>query len=138
MDHLRALRILGLPPGSSKDEIQGAWRDLAKVWHPDRFPQDERLQRKAGENLSQINEAYEALRTYDPTVTPTIAARMRHSVAMLIPRGPIGLRHSVRVLGLGQSRPTGEVGTRHRASNRSRILFLLIVLMVVAALLLLR
>jgi hypothetical protein len=30
----------------------------------------------------------------------------------MVPMGPIGLRHSLRILGLGVSRPTGEVGTR--------------------------
>ena len=115
MDHLRALRVLGLPPGSSSEDIHTAWLDLARVWHPDRFTQDERLSRKAGEKLSDINAAYDALRNYDPEKTPGLAARMRHSVAIIftdIPRGPIGMRNSLRVLGLGAPRVTGEVGTR--------------------------
>ena len=33
---------------------------MAKVWHPDRFGHDERLQKKAQEKLKEINEAYEA------------------------------------------------------------------------------
>jgi len=133
MDHLRALRILGLPPGSTPDEIQAAWRDLAKVWHPDRFQHDERLQRKAGETLGQINEAHEALRDYDPAVTPPMAARVRESVAMIFaPRGPIGLRHSLRVLGLGTARSTGEVGSR-RSSAAPRIAILVVVILGVAA-----
>src|SRR5438067_1766673 len=90
MDHLRALRILGLPPGSSKDEIQGAWRDLAKVWHPDRFPHDERLRQKAGENLGRINEAHEVLRDYDPASTPRMAVRVRESVAIILGMGELG------------------------------------------------
>jgi hypothetical protein len=140
MDHLRALRVLGLPPGSSADDIKGAWRDLAKVWHPDRFPHDERLRRKAGDNLGRINEAYEALRDYDPTRSPRIAARVRESVAIILGmgelgeppgtsrRGPIGLRHSLRVLGLGTTRTSGETGTRHRSSAR---LYLLIVILAI-------
>ena len=74
---VRALRILGLPPGSSADEIKMAWRDLAKVWHPDRFAHDERLRAKAGDNLSRINQAHEALADYDPAAVPTMTARMR-------------------------------------------------------------
>ena len=74
MDTLRALRVLGLPPGSGPEEIKTAWRDLARVWHPDRFTHDERLQKKAGDNLQRINEAYEALRDYDPTVRPDVQA----------------------------------------------------------------
>lgn len=133
MDHLRALRVLGIPPGSTPDEIQGAWRDLAKVWHPDRFTHDERLQKKASDELSRINEAHEALRDYDPAKTPPIAARVRESVAMILnPRGPIGLRHSLRVLGLGTPRATGEVGTR-RSSNAPAVLLAALLLLALAA-----
>src|SRR4029079_11756254 len=85
-----ALRILGLPPGSSPDDIQAAWRDLAKVWHPDRFPHDERLQQKAGENLSRITQAHEALRDYDPAKSPRMAARVRESVAIILGMGELG------------------------------------------------
>lgn len=53
--------ILGLRPDASEQEVKNAYRDLAKVWHPDRFAHDPRLQQKAQEKLKEINEAYEAL-----------------------------------------------------------------------------
>jgi len=56
--------ILGLKPGASQKEIKAAYRDLARVWHPDRFSSDPRLQAKAQEKLKEINEAYEKLRDY--------------------------------------------------------------------------
>src|SRR4029079_18185020 len=40
-------------------ELKAAHRDLAKVWHPDRFQHDPRLQEKAQEKLKEINEAYD-------------------------------------------------------------------------------
>ena len=52
------LRVLGLEPTASAQEIKAAYRDLAKVWHPDRFAHDPRLQQKAQEQLKEINEAY--------------------------------------------------------------------------------
>ena len=55
------LRVLGLGPGASAQEIKAAYRDLAKVWHPDRFAHDPRLQQKAQEQLKEINEAYQRL-----------------------------------------------------------------------------
>ena len=53
--------LLGVRPGTSGRELKDAYRDLAKVWHPDRFSHDPRLQQKAQEKLKEINEAYERL-----------------------------------------------------------------------------
>lgn len=52
---------LGVVEGASAQELKVAYRDLAKVWHPDRFAHDPRLQQKAQEKLKEINEAYEQL-----------------------------------------------------------------------------
>jgi hypothetical protein len=57
----RAYDVLGVKPGVSDRELKAAHRDLAKVWHPDRFQHDPRLQEKAQEKLKEINEAYEQL-----------------------------------------------------------------------------
>lgn len=54
-------RVLDLQPGASMAEVKTAWRDLAQVWHPDRFTGNERLQKKAEEALKEINEAYHRL-----------------------------------------------------------------------------
>ncbi len=62
MDDLsKAYLTLGLKNGASLDEIKQAYRDLVKVWHPDRFGHDERLRLIAQEKLKEINGAYELL-----------------------------------------------------------------------------
>ena len=61
MDHDKAYEVLGVKPGVSNRDLKAAHRDLAKVWHPDRFLHDPRLQEKAQEKLKEINEAYELL-----------------------------------------------------------------------------
>ena len=53
--------LLGVAPTVSAQELKAAYRDLAKVWHPDRFSHDPRLQQKAQEKLKAINEAYDLL-----------------------------------------------------------------------------
>lgn len=62
----RCYELLGLQRGASRQEVRQAYRDLAKVWHPDRFPNDPRLQRKAQDELKRINEAYAKLQSARP------------------------------------------------------------------------
>jgi len=59
-------KVLELEPGASQDDIKQAYKDLAKVWHPDRFAGNPRLQHKAEEKLKRINTAYEFLKSYQP------------------------------------------------------------------------
>src|SRR5436190_22432574 len=61
MDYTEALSLLRVSRGASPSEIKEAHRDLAKIWHPDRFGEDPRLRAKAEEALKQINQAYQLL-----------------------------------------------------------------------------
>ena len=54
-------RILEIEPGASLEQIRQAYNDQTRVWHPDRFADDIRLQKKAEEKLKQINLAYRRL-----------------------------------------------------------------------------
>ena len=89
-DLSKAYELLGVKPGVSSRELKAAHRDLAKVWHPDRFLHDPRLQEKAQEKLKEINEAYDLLssgktprftppspppRTYTETSSPVLRRR---------------------------------------------------------------
>jgi hypothetical protein len=60
----RYYEIFDLAPETSLEEVKKAYRDLVKVWHPDRFHDNQRLQKKANEKLSEINEAYEKITLY--------------------------------------------------------------------------
>ncbi|HVS33340.1 MAG TPA: J domain-containing protein [Thermoanaerobaculia bacterium] len=55
-------RILELRPGASEQEVTRAWRELIKVWHPDRFANDPLMRKRAEEKVKALNEAYETIR----------------------------------------------------------------------------
>lgn len=65
-------QILGLNPGASPEEVKQAYRDLVKVWHPDRFAHDDRLRLLAQDKLKEINGAYELIRaqTFEDSIAP--------------------------------------------------------------------
>jgi DnaJ-domain-containing protein 1 len=60
----RCIEILGLKPNASQEEVNQAYRDLANVWHPDRFVGNPRLQKKAEEKIKEINAAYEYIKPF--------------------------------------------------------------------------
>jgi len=63
-DFERAFGVLELPPNASREAVEQAYRELSEVWDPSRFPTDERLRRRAAEQLTRIQEAYELLKDY--------------------------------------------------------------------------
>src|SRR5690349_14952257 len=69
-DYQADCRLLEVEPGASTGEIRQAYRDQTKVWHPDRFSNDARLQQKAEERIRQINSAYRRLCGLSPYEQP--------------------------------------------------------------------
>jgi hypothetical protein len=74
-DHLRELE---LGAGATRAEIRQAYRDLARVWHPDRFASDPRMQAKASDKLRRIIEAYDYLEAHPNASAPPSASRPDH------------------------------------------------------------
>ncbi|WP_051036384.1 J domain-containing protein [Pleurocapsa sp. PCC 7327] len=66
--------ILGLIPNASPEEVKKAYRQLAKTWHPDRFPNNSQEQKEAAEKFKKILEAYEVLRNHQPSANSSTAA----------------------------------------------------------------
>jgi hypothetical protein len=62
MSHTDCFRALGVAPDASWEEVRQAYKDLVRVWHPDRFQSDPKLRERAEQRLQKINEAYGALK----------------------------------------------------------------------------
>ena len=106
IDPTQAYRVLGLHPGATLDDVKTAFRDLAQVWHPDRFPENDRLREKAMQNQMLINEAYAVLQKYRPKPSPAAVAVAAPTPPPAAPRhfkhsfftGVAAVRHSIDVL----------------------------------------
>jgi preprotein translocase subunit Sec63 len=57
-------RILEVPPGASQEEIKTRYKQLVRIYHPDRYvdPVDKSF---VEQKLKEINEAYNALTNPD-------------------------------------------------------------------------
>lgn len=67
----RYYEILGVGRDTPLDEVHQSYRDLVRVWHPDRFSGDYRLSRISEEKLKLINEAYREIRAHiERSTTP--------------------------------------------------------------------
>lgn len=64
MDLQRCLKILELDSPGSIENAKKAYRDLVRVWHPDRFQGNPRLKQKAEKKLREINLAFNFLHEY--------------------------------------------------------------------------
>jgi hypothetical protein len=145
MDERRAYRVLGLPRGVSGEEVHAAYRDLAQVWHPDRFSHNERLKAKADRNFARINEAYQLLKDRDPSTAPPPSSPVSATLDTVRDLGdilqtafvgsPAGrARRRVEVLGLDVNERTTEYRrTRRHRPRRRRVPIGFLILVGIAA-----
>ena len=61
-----ARRVLHLGEHYTVEDIRQSYRDLVKVWHPDRFVADTALRDKAERSLQNVNAAYAVLQRLGP------------------------------------------------------------------------
>jgi hypothetical protein len=93
---------LGLTNEATAEEVRQAYRDLAKIWHPERFgEEDTRLRKKAEEKLKQINIAYGRIEETQPQLPQETGAAIQ--------KGP--LRNAVLELQLFITTTTVKITT---------------------------
>lgn len=56
--------ILGIKHTASPEATKKAYRNLAKIWHPDRYLNNPILKEKAEIEIKKINQAYAVIKTY--------------------------------------------------------------------------
>lgn len=56
--------ILGVSRTASPKTIKAAYRELAQLWHPDRYVDDPELKARAEIEIKEINQAYSEIKTY--------------------------------------------------------------------------
>lgn len=81
-------KILGIDYGASEEDIKQAYRDMAKIWHPDRFSNDPRLQKKADDKLQEINDAFQKVRDHWLSSGNFAAAQVRRERSRPKPSTP--------------------------------------------------
>ena len=54
----KSYKTLELERDASLDDVRKAYKDMVRVWHPDRFTGNARLRARANEKLKAINLAY--------------------------------------------------------------------------------
>lgn len=59
-----AFSALGLPTTATAEDVAAAHRNLARAWHPDRFPNDPRMKAQAQTMLVRINNARDLLKAH--------------------------------------------------------------------------
>ena len=120
-----------MAPTTSPAEVRQAYRDLAQVWHPDRFAHSERLQQKAQRNLKRINEAFVVLKDREPDESAPRDSLLSSTFSAIQDLGDImqtavSARHRPKprvgpqVLGLGDVERTGVHASRGRRRRRRR------------------
>jgi curved DNA-binding protein CbpA len=62
MNITKCYKILELENGASAEDARKAYKDMVRVWHPDRFGDNPRLRAKANEKLKELNLAYGQIR----------------------------------------------------------------------------
>ena len=77
----RYFEVLEIPVNASYEEARAAYRDMIRVWHPDKFAQNSRLEAKATEKLKQIITAWKHLEKHYKSVSVLNVARQNEKGA---------------------------------------------------------
>lgn len=117
----RYYEILGLQVGALPAEVKQAYRELAKLWHPDRFS-DPRQKLRAEEEIKKINQAYQSLKSHqpEPFIPPGPVEAPGTTPPASTPDSPTPPAPSTRIYASGASAAEAfyEAGAEHVKAGR--------------------
>lgn len=61
---LQCYALLGIKHTATPEEVKKAYRNMAKIWHPDRYTNNPTLKAKAEVEIKKINQAYATIKAY--------------------------------------------------------------------------
>ena len=118
---LQCYRLLEVEPGASLDATRQAYRELLKVWHPDRFPNDLKIQQRANRKTAQINDAYAKINAFLSGASTQSQARAQASAhEEAIRRAREEAEKRAREEAARQARAAAEARAREEAEKRAR------------------
>jgi DnaJ domain len=96
MELEECFELFDLDRSCTPEQVRQAHRDLAHVWHPDRFGDNPRLRRKAEDKLKEINAAYDRIMRAIASYPPPAASRSESTAHRDVPIdfGRLGLSAS--------------------------------------------
>lgn len=93
----RCCEVLEVTPGAPMSEIEHSFRQLIKVWHPDRFADNPSLQSRATEKTTELTRSFQWLRRHQQAIheaaridsTPErVLSALRRSIFQYVERNP--------------------------------------------------
>ncbi len=123
MDKKVAMKILQLPSGATSGDAKKAFRELAKVFHPDRFARDESRARHAESRMKQINQAFYFIEPLLPKeaaseITPNQKKPKTPGITL---SGIVkNIKEKVQTRSGGRSRPRAKSRVKNRVKTQKR------------------
>lgn len=106
-------RVLDIEPDATPDEVRQAYLDLLRVWNPEQFSDDPRLQKKAKRKLKEAFEAYNEIVAIQAALKPR--ASIADSSRALSGSMPAELTHKEKGLKINAREEYGTSNTYEEA-----------------------
>ncbi len=109
-----ALTVLEIKGEPTQQAVRDAYREMVKVWHPDRFAEDPKFRLRATRKTQEINTAYEVVQAHfdgaaPPEGTPESATEYRTSAKATVSEEDAVLRKAYVGLLTATARADGPV-----------------------------